>query len=108
MARRNNQKVNDDIPHKIGGGNVNFYCMKHIGQNIMVEEVNKWNEKSILNRVDDERNMIYMNKVFTMKKYFFKTTLSDYPIVVKKRLMRLFKEQSSNFRYLQNICVCYF
>ena len=39
---------------KIGGGNVNFYCMKHIGQNMGGGRGN-WDEKSILNKVDDVR-----------------------------------------------------
>ena len=89
---------------KIGGGNVNFYCMKHIGQNIGGGRSNNWNEKSILNRVDDERVYDLYVKFYNEQNTFQK---ADYPIVPKADFMRLFKEQSSNFRASKYMCMLF-
>ena len=61
---------------KIGGGNVNFYCMKHIGINIGGGKSNNWNERSILSKVDVERIYELYTKFYNQQNTFQK---ADYP-----------------------------
>ncbi len=89
---------------KIGGGNVNFYCMKHIGENIGGGNSQNWNEKSILNRVDDEKVYNLYAKFYNLQNTFQK---ADYPIVPKADFMRLFAEQTSNFRASKYMCMLF-
>lgn len=89
---------------KIGGGNVNFYCMKHIGQNIGGGQSQNWNEKSILSKVDDEKVYELYVKFYNEQNTFQK---ADYPIVPKQEFLKLFKEQSSNFRASKYMCMLF-
>ena len=57
---------------KIGGGNVNFYCMKHIGINIGGGKSNNWNEKSILSNVEVDRIYDLYSKFYNQQNNFQK------------------------------------
>ena len=78
--------------------------MKHIGQNIGGGRSVNWNEKSILNKVDVERTFDLYEKFYNEQNTFQK---ADYPIVPKADFMRLFKEQSNNFRASKYMCMLF-
>ena len=80
---------------KIGGGNVNFYCMKHIGINIGGGKSNNWNERSILSKVDVERIYELYTKFYNQQNTFQK---ADYPIVPKPEFIKTFNTQTNNFK----------
>ena len=89
---------------KIGGGNVNFYCMKHIGQNIGGGTSANWKEKTILNRVD-------VNKVFELYEKFYNQQntfqKADYPIIPEEEFIKTFNTKSSNFKSSKYMCMLF-
>ena len=89
---------------KIGGGNVNFYCMKHIGQNIGGGQSKNWNERSILKNVDVNR--IYdLYEIFYNKQNTFQK--ADYPMVPKPEFIKLFNAQTNNFKASKYMCMLF-
>ena len=93
MARRDKRCSTQQS--KIGGGNVNFYCMKHIGINIGGGKSNNWNERSILSNVDVERIYELYTKFYNQQNTFQK---ADYPIVPKPEFVKTFNTQTNNFK----------
>ena len=89
---------------KIGGGNVNFYCMKHIGINIGGGKSNNWNERSILSKVDVERIYELYTKFYNQQNTFQK---ADFKIYLKQSLLKHLIHKLITLK-AQSICVCYF
>ena len=89
---------------KIGGGNVNFYCMKHIGINIGGGNSNNWNERSILSNVDVDRIYDLYNKFYNQQNTFQK---ADYPIVPKPEFIKTFNTQTNNFKASKYMCMLF-
>ena len=89
---------------KIGGGNVNFYCMKHIGINIGGGKSNNWNERSILSNVDVERIYELYTKFYNQQNTFQK---ADYPIVPKPEFIKTFNTQTNNFKASKYMCMLF-
>ena len=89
---------------KIGGGNVNFYCKKHIGRNIGGGTSDNWNERTILANVDVDRiydlYCLFYNKQNTFQK-------ADYPEVPKPEFIKLFNESTDNFRASKYMCMLF-
>ena len=89
---------------KIGGGNVNFYCEKHIGQSIGSTGIKtNWSEfKS--DSVND-------TKMYDLYKEFYNKQLSfqkaDYPLMAKAEFLKTLKSQSSNFRVSKYMCMLF-
>ena len=88
---------------KIGGGNVNFYCMKHIGINIGGGKGN-WNEKTILSNVDVNRMYDLYVKFYNQQNTFQK---ADYPIVPKPEFVKTFNTQTNNFKASKYMCMLF-
>ena len=89
---------------KIGGGNVNFYCMKHIGQNIGGGTSANWNEKTILSRVDVDKVFELYEKFYNQQNTFQK---ADYPIIPKAEFIKTFNTKSSNFKSSKYMCMLF-
>ena len=89
---------------KIGGGNVNFYCMKHIGQNIGGGTSANWNEKTILNRVDVDKVFELYEKFYNQQNTFQK---ADYPIIPEEEFIKTFNTKSSNFKSSKYMCMLF-
>tara|TARA_B100001093_G_scaffold315429_1_gene300930 strand:+ start:311 stop:1714 length:1404 start_codon:yes stop_codon:yes gene_type:complete len=89
---------------KIGGGNVNFYCRKHIGQNIGGSKGDSWNERSILNRIDVDRIYELYNTFYNKQNTFQK---AEFPIVPKPEFVKTFNTQSLNFRASKYMCMVF-
>ena len=90
---------------KIGGGNVNFYCMKHIGINIGGGKSNNWNERSILSKVDVERIYELYTKFYNQQNTFQKQTIL---LCLNQSLLKHLIHKLITLKHFQSICVCYF
>ena len=88
---------------KIGGGNVNFYCMKHIGINIGGGKGN-WNEKTILSNVDVNRIYDLYVKFYNQQNTFQK---AEFPLVPKPEFVKQFNTQSLNFKASKYMCMLF-
>ena len=88
---------------KIGGGNVNFYCLKHIGENIGGGRGN-WSEKTILSNINAEKTYSLYESFYNQQNTFQKT---DFPILPKVDFMNKFKEQTNNFRTSKYMCLLF-
>ena len=89
---------------KIGGGNVNFYCMKHIGINIGGGKSNNWNEKTILSNVDVNRIYDLYVKFYNQQNTFQK---AEFPLVPKPEFVKQFNTQSLNFKASKYMCMLF-
>ena len=89
---------------KIGGGNINFYCMKHIGQNIGGGKSDSWNERSILNKIDVDKIYELYNTFYNKQNTFQK---AEFPIVPKPEFVKTFNTQSLNFRASKYMCMVF-
>ena len=89
---------------KIGGGNVNFYCMKHIRQKIGGGTSANWNEKTILNRVDVDKVFELYEKFYNQQNTFQK---ADYPIIPEEEFIKTFNTKSSNFKSSKYMCMLF-
>ena len=88
---------------KIGGGNVNFYCIKHIGENIGGGRGN-WSEKTILSNIDVERTYTLYERFYKQQNTFQK---ADYPILTKTDFINKFNEGTNNFRTSKYMCLLF-
>ena len=88
---------------KIGGGNVNFYCIKHIGENIG-GGIGNWSEKTILSNIDVERTYTLYERFYKQQNTFQK---ADYPILTKTDFINKFNEGTNNFRTSKYMCLLF-
>jgi hypothetical protein len=88
---------------KIGGGNVNFYCIKHIGENIG-GGTGVWNERTILNNINVDTVFTLYEKFYNQQNTFQK---ADFPILPKPEFVRLFNDSTNNFKASKYMCLLF-